>query len=76
MHINNEDYFDFEVENELPEERSQDMKKCPHCGKPIPDDSLFCLYCGEPVSSTNKNKWLILLVFLILIVFLLWIFIL
>jgi predicted nucleic acid-binding Zn ribbon protein len=75
MDLNNRDYFDFTTEEELPEEHSKDMRNCPHCDKPIPADSLFCLYCGEPVSRGKKNKWVVLIVVFVLIAFLLWIFI-
>jgi len=26
---------------------------CPNCGKEIPDDSKFCLYCGYQTSKVN-----------------------
>lgn len=72
MYTDNNDYFDFETENELPQGHSQDLKKCPHCGKSIPADSLFCLYCGGSVSSRKKNIWAALLVILILAAFIMW----
>jgi hypothetical protein len=56
MCADNHDYFDFTTEDELPEEHSKDMRRCPHCDKPIPADSLFCLYCGEPVPPVKKDK--------------------
>lgn len=41
------------------------MKKCLGCGKDIPDDSIFCPFCGEEITQekcsdnketpTNKN---------------------
>ena len=34
------------------------MKECPHCKQPIPDDSLFCLYCGDPVDPYPRSKWI------------------
>ncbi len=35
--------------------------KCPNCGKEIPDDSLYCEYCGykiekNPIETQNANK--------------------
>jgi predicted nucleic acid-binding Zn ribbon protein len=69
------DYFDFTVEDELPEEYSKNMKECPHCNKPIPADSLFCLYCGERIWPVKKKIWLITAVVIVLIAFLLLIFI-
>ncbi len=70
------DYFDFTTKEELPEEHSEDTRECPHCKKPIPADSLFCLYCGEAVSPSNKkNIWAAALVIFVLIAFLCWIFI-
>lgn len=71
MGSDNQDYFDFTTEQELPEEHAKHMRECPHCNKPIPADSLFCLYCAEPVSSGKKNKWMILLVIFVLIAFVL-----
>ncbi|MFH1678422.1 MAG: zinc ribbon domain-containing protein [Candidatus Omnitrophota bacterium] len=70
----NVDDFDFTTESELPERHSSQMKQCPACFNPIPDDSLFCLYCGEPVSPRKKKKWVILVVFLVLTAFLFWVF--
>ncbi len=67
--------FDFKTVNELPEEHSPKMTPCPYCSKPIPTDSLFCLYCGEPVSSSRKNKWVVLVALFALIALLFWIFI-
>ena len=41
------------------------MKKCLSCGKDIPDDSIFCPFCGKEITQekcsdnketpTNKN---------------------
>ncbi len=41
------------------------MKKCLSCGKDIPDDSIFCPFCGKEITKekcsdnketpTNKN---------------------
>ena len=71
----NEDYFDFTTVEEVPEDFSSEKRSCPHCGKPIPADSLFCLFCGERISPKSKAKWLILVPLLILIAtFLFWIF--
>ena len=73
IYTDNSDYFDFKAKNELPEEHSADMKKCPHCGKLIPADSLFCLYCGESLPAEKKNIWVILLVILVLAAFIMWV---
>jgi len=75
MNSDNRDYFDFTTEEELPEEHSGDIRKCPHCDRPISADSLFCLYCGESVLSAKKNKWTILVAVFVLIAFLSWLFI-
>lgn len=32
------------------------MFKCPHCGKELPDDSLFCEGCGKAVSKFDTPK--------------------
>lgn len=74
MSLKNEDYFDFTTEEELPEEYSKNMKSCPHCNKPIPADSLFCLYCGGQVSPGKRNLWMVLVALFVLIAFILWIF--
>lgn len=70
--MDNNDYFDFEAEGELPEGHSQDSKMCPHCGKPIPADSLFCLYCGQRVWPSRKNIWVVLIAILVLAAFITW----
>ena len=72
MFSEEEDYFDFSIEEDLPEEQSPKKRQCPHCGKPIPADSLFCLFCGQAVSQGNKKIWVIVVVILVLISFLLW----
>jgi predicted nucleic acid-binding Zn ribbon protein len=71
MDSDNQDYFDFKTIDELPEEYSKQERNCPHCGKPIPADSLFCLYCGEPILSSKKNKWVVLVVIFLLVAFIL-----
>ena len=30
-------------------------KYCPHCGVPVPDDSMFCQGCGSNLSSCGMN---------------------
>ena len=30
--------------------------KCPHCGKEIPEESSFCLYCGKSTKTQKKPK--------------------
>ena len=75
MDSDNLDYFDYKIENEMPGEPTKLMRKCPHCDKPIPADSLFCLYCGESVSAVKKNTWMVMVVMFVLIAFVLWIFI-
>lgn len=30
-------------------------KYCPHCGVPVPDDSMFCQGCGSNLSSCGTN---------------------
>ena len=69
----NSDYFEFVEKNELPEQQSSHMKQCPHCLKPIPEDSILCLYCGEAISKRTKNKWAVLIVIFVLVAFLIWI---
>ena len=46
---------------EEPEERDDlDFSKkvlCPHCKKPIPHDSILCLFCGEEVHNPKSHSW-------------------
>jgi hypothetical protein len=30
--------------------------RCPHCGRNIPDGSIFCLYCQEDISEEDRLK--------------------
>ena len=32
------------------------MIVCPHCGRDLPDDSVFCTYCGKPIEKVKKVK--------------------
>ena len=75
MDLDNEDYFDFNTVDELPEESFPEKKSCLHCGKSIPADNLFCLFCGEETQPKRKGNWLILVALFILIAALLfWLF--
>lgn len=29
------------------------MKTCPYCHKDLPDDSIFCIYCGRPLEKVK-----------------------
>jgi predicted nucleic acid-binding Zn ribbon protein len=71
MDSDNYDYFDFSTEQELPEEQASQMKPCPHCKQPIPAHSLFCLYCGEAVTSSRKHRWMIIVAIFVLVAFVL-----
>lgn len=31
------------------------MKVCPHCHKDLPEDSIFCIYCGKPVDEIIED---------------------
>ncbi|MGD9014405.1 MAG: zinc ribbon domain-containing protein [Candidatus Omnitrophota bacterium] len=75
MGDDNQDYFDFTSEQELPEEDSPKMRPCPNCAQPIPTNCLFCLYCGQPVSQYKKNRWVALVAILVLVAFIFLIFI-
>jgi uncharacterized membrane protein YvbJ len=33
------------------------MKKCPFCGQDVPDDAVFCAYCGKPLERKDPVKW-------------------
>ena len=65
-------YFDFETKNELPEDLDfSRTKACPHCNKPIPQDALMCLYCGESINlGREKPTWIIWVSLLVIISFL------
>ncbi len=68
-----EEYFEFEERTEEPEELDfKHLKPCPHCHKPIPQNALFCLYCGQNVyrGKTQKKIWLVVVALLTLISFL------
>lgn len=32
------------------------MKVCPHCHKDIPDDSIYCTYCGQAIENKNSQN--------------------
>ncbi|PWT28318.1 zinc-ribbon domain-containing protein [Butyrivibrio fibrisolvens] len=32
------------------------MIYCNHCGKELPDDSMFCNHCGSPISGNSINN--------------------
>jgi len=31
------------------------VKKCPYCGREIPDDALYCSYCGRRLQPTDPR---------------------
>jgi len=65
-------YFEFKEEIELPEDLDyNNLKPCPHCKKPIPYNATLCLYCGEPIETTTKDKWIKWVIIFIVIAFLL-----
>ena len=65
-----EDYFDFQTVDEQPEDLDFDnLKQCPYCKKPIPQNSLFCLYCGN--SLVERPRWIIWVSIIVIIAFLL-----
>ena len=65
-----EEYFEFnEVEESSEEFDFDNTKNCPHCGKPVPGGSLFCLYCGGRVSQNSHSLWFILTAIFVCIVF-------
>jgi len=73
---NNEGYFDFKEELELPEDLDyKNLKPCPHCKKPIPYNATMCLYCGETVyPDTHKKTWIIWTTLFVIVAFLFLIF--
>jgi len=68
----NEGYFEFREELELPEDLDyKNTKPCPHCKKPIPSNATMCLYCGEPVyPDTHKKNWMVWVALFVIITFL------
>lgn len=66
--------FDYESIGE--EEEQLDYNKlsaCPHCKKPIPFDSLLCLYCGQSLSSFSKKSWVVIAAIIFLAIFVIFI---
>jgi len=67
-----EDYFDFEVVDEEPLDLDfENLKPCPYCKKPIPQNSLSCLYCGSSLSFYKRPKWIIWITVVVIVLFLL-----
>jgi len=65
-----EEYFEFNEVEESPEEFDfNNTKNCPHCGKPVPENSLLCLYCGGRVSQNNHPRWFIITAFIVCAIF-------
>jgi predicted nucleic acid-binding Zn ribbon protein len=51
------DNLEFKEISEPEEKLDYDnLAACPHCKKPIPQDSTLCLYCGQEVSSPDKKS--------------------
>jgi predicted nucleic acid-binding Zn ribbon protein len=66
-----QDFFSYNQEIEQKEDLDfNQLIKCPHCKKPIPQDAISCYYCGKPVDLNKKSKWVYLLVFLAVIILL------
>lgn len=32
------------------------MKVCPHCNMDLPDDSIYCTYCGKPIEKVKETR--------------------
>jgi len=65
-----EECFEFSEAEESPEEFDfENTKNCPHCGKPVPENALFCLYCGGKVSKRRHSRWVILTAFILCFIF-------
>ncbi|MCF7870633.1 MAG: zinc ribbon domain-containing protein [Candidatus Omnitrophica bacterium] len=66
-----EGFFQYYQENEQEEDLDfNHLVKCPHCGKPIPQDATSCYYCGKDAIVRKKSKrvgWLILFLIVLLI---------
>ncbi|MCF7875047.1 MAG: zinc ribbon domain-containing protein [Candidatus Omnitrophica bacterium] len=66
-----EDFFSYNQETEQKEDLDfNQLVKCPHCKKPIPQDAISCYYCGSQVDFNKKPKWVYLVVFLVTIILL------
>lgn len=65
-----EGYFDFQEHQELEEELDfKRLKDCPFCRKPIPYNSISCLYCGRSLSSSRRPKWMVWVAIIVIIAF-------
>jgi RNA polymerase subunit RPABC4/transcription elongation factor Spt4 len=52
--------FDFQEITEEPQEHDfERMVPCPHCRKPIPQDSTLCYYCGKDTTVVKKPLWVV-----------------
>tara|TARA_B100000315_G_C14412942_1_gene511863 strand:+ start:236 stop:472 length:237 start_codon:yes stop_codon:yes gene_type:complete len=70
--MSDEEKFDFESISQESEELSFDkLLPCPHCNKPIPQESTMCLYCSEEVNFYGSKRpiWVIVTAVIVLIAF-------
>jgi hypothetical protein len=61
-----------------------ELRDCPHCGKPTPEENLRCIYCGEMLPSKSgligslrfgASRPLFIGITIILAFFFLWLFV-
>ncbi len=67
-----EGQFDYDAVSE--ENEDLDFGKlipCPHCKKPIPQDAIMCLYCGQESVWRKKSPWVSVIAVFLIIAFIL-----
>ncbi len=42
--------------------------KCPECAKEIPNDSIYCEFCGARIKKSKKGWWVVMGVILVLVI--------
>lgn len=55
-----EDYFDYQEVEEEEDLNFAQLIKCSNCHQSVPEDALFCLYCGEKINKSTYSKWIII----------------
>jgi len=67
-----EGQFDYKAVSEKSEDLDfGKLVPCPHCKKPIPQDAIMCLYCGQESVWRKKSPWVLVIAVFLIIAFLL-----